>query len=84
MTIEEYLVWHSGRSSAPLSKQLQVALKSCDKTIYAIAQESGVSAAIIQRFLSGERGITLDTAGRLAQYLGLSLWPDAQVKSGEK
>jgi hypothetical protein len=75
MSIEEYLAWHKGRSDAPLTCQLQAALKTCDKSIYAIAQESGVSAPIIQRFLSGERGITLETAGKLAAYLGLCLLP---------
>jgi antitoxin component HigA of HigAB toxin-antitoxin module len=75
MSVDEYLEWRRGKSSPPLTKQLQAALKACNKTIYAIAQESGVSAPIIQRFLSGERGITLETAGKLATYLGLSLLP---------
>jgi hypothetical protein len=77
MSLEEYLTWRSRKAEAPLTKQLQAALKACPKTVYAISQESGVSAPIIQRFLSGERGITLDTAGKLAAYLGLSLLPDA-------
>jgi hypothetical protein len=80
MSVDEYLEWRRGRSSPPLTKQLQAALKACNKTVYAIAQESGVSAAIIQRFLSGERGITLETAGKLASYLGLSLLPHPTSK----
>jgi hypothetical protein len=77
MSIEEYLEWRARQAGAPLTRQLQAALKACDKSIYAIAQESGVSAPIIQRFVSGQRGITLETAGKLASYLGLSLLPDA-------
>jgi Helix-turn-helix len=75
MSVDEYFAWRDGKSDAPLTRQLQAALKACDKSVYAIAQESGVSAPIIQRFLSGERGITLETAGKLAAYLGLSLLP---------
>jgi hypothetical protein len=80
MSLDEYVAWLEGKASAPLTKQLQAALKACDKTVYAIAQESGVSAPIIQRFLSGQRGITLDTAGKLATYLGLSLLPTTIAK----
>jgi hypothetical protein len=80
MSLEEYLEWRRDKTSPPLARQLQAALKACNKTIYAIAQESGVSAPIIQRFMSGERGITLETAGKLAAYLGLSLLPDAAIK----
>ena len=76
MSIEEYMTWCAGKGDAPLTKQLQAAIKSCGKTLYAVSQESGVSAPILQRFMSGERGITLDTAGKLAAYLGLGLWPD--------
>jgi hypothetical protein len=78
MSLEEYFAWRDARADAPLTGQLQAALKACDKTIYAIAQESGVSAPIIQRFVSGQRGITLETAGKLAAYLGLSLMPDGK------
>lgn len=72
--------WRKDKSCPPLTRQLQAALKACNKTVYAMAQESGVSAPVIQRFLSGERGITLETAGKLAAYLGLSLLPDAAIK----
>ena len=37
----------------------------------------GVFAApVLQRFVNGERGITLETAGKLAVHLGLALMPD--------
>lgn len=77
MSLEEYVQWRRNKTNPPLTKQLQAALKACNKTVYAIAKESGVSAPIIQRFLSGDRGITLETAGKLAAYLGLSLLPDS-------
>ncbi len=78
MAIGEYLAWRKGAGEAPLARQLQAALSACGQSVYAISKASGVSAPVIQRFLSGERGITLDTAGRLAAYLGLALLPDPQ------
>lgn len=38
-----------------------------------LAKLSGVSQPVISRFVNGSRGITLDTASRLAQSLGLKL-----------
>lgn len=43
------------------------------RTIYRIALESGVNAAVIRRFVSGERGVNLETADRLCKVLGLKL-----------
>lgn len=78
MSIDEYLAWRRGEAEAPLSKQLREAVKSCGQTVTAIAQASGVPQPVLQRFLSGERGITLDTAGKLAKYLKLSLLPEGK------
>jgi hypothetical protein len=76
MRIDEYLTWRRGDANAPLAKQLQAALRSCGRSVSAIAQSSGVPQPVVQRFVTGERGITLETAGKLAAYLGLSLQPD--------
>ena len=43
------------------------------RTIYRLAKDSGVNAAVIQRFVSGERGLNLDTADRVCRVLGLKL-----------
>ncbi len=40
---------------------------------YAIAKGSGVSQSVVNRFIKGERGISLDTAARLCAYLGMDL-----------
>ena len=80
MSLEEYFAWRKGMSDAPLAKQLKAAIQSCGQALYAISQASGVSAPVLQRFMNGERGITLDTAGKLAVYLGLSLLPDPSKK----
>jgi transcriptional regulator with XRE-family HTH domain len=40
---------------------------------YAIAQATGVSQSVLNRFINGERGISLETAAKLCQYLDLDL-----------
>jgi ribosome-binding protein aMBF1 (putative translation factor) len=42
-------------------------------TSYALAKTSSVDTAVIQRFVSGERDIRLETATRLCRVLGLVL-----------
>ena len=75
MSIEEYLSWRKGAGDAPLTRQLQAAIAATGQSLYSIAQASGIAAPVLQRFVNGERGITLETAGKLAEYLGLSLLP---------
>jgi transcriptional regulator with XRE-family HTH domain len=52
---------------------IRVAVESSDKTRYRIAKESGVSAGQLSRLVNGERGMTVDTIERLADYLGLQI-----------
>ena len=80
MSLGEFFAWRKGMSNAPLSQQLKAAIESCGQTLYSISQASGVAAPVLQRFMNGERGITLETAGKLAVYLGLSLLPDPARK----
>jgi hypothetical protein len=75
MSIEEYLSWRKTAGEVPLARQLQAAVTATGQSLYAIAQASGVPAPVLQRFINGERGITLETAGKLAEYLGLALLP---------
>jgi transcriptional regulator with XRE-family HTH domain len=53
--------------------QLQRAIRASGQTEYAIAKGSGVSQSIVNRFVSGQRGISLETAAKLAAYLKLDL-----------
>jgi hypothetical protein len=79
MSLEEYLDWRKGSGDAPLTTQLQAAIAATGQSLYAVAQASGVAAPVLQRFVNGERGITLETAAKLADYLGLSLLPSRQT-----
>ena len=56
-----------------LEKQLRRAIKDSGLTIYRLAKDSGVSQAVLSRFVNGKRGITLTTASKLAKKLNLEL-----------
>lgn len=56
-------------------EQLREALRKAPDTHYAIGKAAGVDPGQISRFISGERSITLPTAAKLAEALGLELRP---------
>jgi plasmid maintenance system antidote protein VapI len=54
-------------------EQLRKEIADSGQTEYAIAKGSGVSQSIVNRFVSGERGISLETAAKLCAHLDLDL-----------
>jgi hypothetical protein len=56
-----------------LGEQLREAIRTSGSLPYALSKKAGVSPSMIARFLSGERDIKLDTAGRLFSALGLAI-----------
>jgi plasmid maintenance system antidote protein VapI len=48
-------------------------IKGLGLTAYRVAKISGVSAVMVQRFLNGERGLTLATADKICKALDLVL-----------
>lgn len=52
---------------------LKSSIRKSGKTHYRLAKESGVSAAIIDRFMSGKRDINVATASKLTAVLDLRL-----------
>ena len=56
-----------------IAEQLREAIRKSGKTAYQLSQESGVSQAVLSRFLGGTRDITLSTADKLCDVLGLDL-----------
>jgi len=61
------------QSSSSLADTIKQAVAATGKSVNAAASESGVPQAVLQRFVTGQRGITLDTAERLCAYLNLEL-----------
>ena len=56
-----------------LVETLKFAIANSDKSRYEIARESEVSEAVLSRFVNGERGITLETASKISNVLGLKM-----------
>lgn len=58
-----------------ISDTLKAAIRSSGLTHYAVGKLAEVSPAQIDRFMSGERDLRLETAAKLAAALGLELRP---------
>jgi DNA-binding Xre family transcriptional regulator len=59
-----------------LAKVIQRAIKRDGRSLYRLAIDAGLPYATVHRFANGEReGITLHTASRLCEPLGLELKP---------
>ena len=61
------------RKAKNMTDQLRKAITASGESLYMIAKNSGVDYSVLLRFTARERGITLDTAAKLAHYLGLEL-----------
>lgn len=54
-------------------KMLRDAIQESGLSHYRINKETGVDVTLIGRFMRGERGLTLPTAERIANVVGLEL-----------
>jgi len=54
-------------------QQLRREMDSSDESRSSIARGSGVSPGQLSRFASGERGLSIESAEKLADYLGLEI-----------
>lgn len=59
------------RNKVDLAEQLRATFEQSGMSKFELARRSGVSYSGVHRFISGERDITLDTASRLAEVLGV-------------
>lgn len=66
---------------AGLLDEIRRAVEASGKTRYRIAKESGVLAGQLSRLVNGERGMTVDTIERLADYLGLKITIEPKNKT---
>ena len=51
------------------------AIKADGRTLYRLALDTGVDVAVLQRFMRGQRGVTLATAEKLCRAVRLELRP---------
>jgi GntR family transcriptional repressor for pyruvate dehydrogenase complex len=56
-----------------LGETLRKAVQDSGDSIAAVARGAGIAQPVLHRFAGGERDLTLDTADRLARFLGLEL-----------
>lgn len=57
----------------PFSQTLRRAILESGRSVEEIGREAGLPPALIERYLSGEQDLRMETADRLAQTLGLHL-----------
>lgn len=62
-----------------LAAQLQAAVETTGESLYAFAKRSGVSYAVLHRFMAGKRSINLETADLISKALGLTLSPTGKL-----
>lgn len=58
---------------AKVLDELWAAMDASDDTRYRIAQATGIANSILSRFVNGERGLSIESAEKLADYLGLEI-----------
>lgn len=63
------------RKPRPIDAELRKQIEKSGVTVYALAALADVTPQQVGRFVRGERDITLATAAKLAQALGLELVP---------
>ena len=58
-----------------VSDTLRQALKDCGRSMYTVAQETGINASVLSRFVSGGAGLRSGNLDTLADFLDLELRP---------
>jgi len=58
---------------AELLSMMRNAIEASGQSRYRISKETGIAESVLSRFMSGETALAVETAERLADYLGLEL-----------
>ncbi len=61
------------RKPKKLSDQIRRAIGDSGETRYRIAQETGLNEAALGKFFHGQRGMSLESLDKLAEFLGLEV-----------
>jgi transcriptional regulator with XRE-family HTH domain len=69
---------------AAIAEQLRQAIEQSGKTRYRISLDSGISEAVLSRFVNGETDLTMENADKLCAALGLRVVLQAKGKQGVK
>lgn len=66
-----------------ISEQLRRAVSESHLSRYRIAKETGLSQSLLSRFVSGDRGLSLDAIDKLGTLLGFRLVLHRAPKGGK-
>lgn len=55
--------------------RIRETIRASGLSLYAVARDSGVNVAPLQRFMAGEHGLTVDSAEKIGRIVGLDLCP---------
>ena len=58
------------------SEQLRRAIETAPVTRYRIAVDTGISEAVLSRFVNSKVGLSMETVDLVCDYLGLKLVPE--------
>jgi hypothetical protein len=61
------------RKPKTLSDQLRQAVRDAGCSRYAISKETGIDQSVLSKFVTGERGLSSDSADLLCEFLELDL-----------
>lgn len=59
--------------TAPISDGIRAAIRDCGLAPHAVAVAAGVSPQQLYRFLSGQRGLSLESLDKIATFLKLRI-----------
>ena len=71
-----------GRKAKDIEEQLRRAIVESNLSRYRLSKLTGVSDGVLSNFVNGKRTITLATAAKLAESLGLELGASDKNKKG--
>lgn len=66
---------------AQLIESIRAAIEASGETRYRIAKDTGIAESQLSRLMNGERGLSVDTLERLADYLGLRIVIEPKSKT---
>jgi hypothetical protein len=62
--------------------QLRRAINNCGMSHYALCQATRIDKAVLSRFMSGKRGLSLESLDKLIDVMGLTLTPKRRRRRG--
>jgi plasmid maintenance system antidote protein VapI len=67
-----------------LNEILKKEINSCGKSRYKISTDTGIDAAILCKYINGQRGIKADTADKLLRYFNYKIVKKTAQKEKSK